>query len=189
MKRNLFIAMIALSSATVFAAENNAGKIHFTGEIIEPSCVIVNEDGSNEYKVPLGTYPTTYFSSIGTESDIVPVSLSLEDCPLKSDGLPNIQLTFSGSFALTNSNTLLDVSKITTSGATAATGVGIALSPSGADTTFIRVDGAEGQLSFRLPTLPTDKVYATFDARYKSFASTVTPGPADADLTINIVYH
>lgn len=189
MKRNLFIAMIALSSATVFAAENNAGKIHFTGEIIEPSCVIVGDGGTTEYKIPLGTYPTTFFSSIGKESDLVPVSISLEDCPLKSDGLPNIQLTFTGPFALTHSNTLLDVSKITTSGAIAATGVGIALSPNESNTTFIKVDGTEGQLVLGLPTLPTDNVYATFNARYKSFASTVTPGPADADLTINIVYH
>ncbi|MEG0055267.1 fimbrial protein [Hafnia sp.] len=189
MKRNVFIAMTILSSATVFAAEDNAGKIHFTGEIIEPSCVIIGDGGTNEYKIPLGTYPTSFFSSIGTESDLVPVGIILEDCPLRSDGLPNIQLTFTGPFALTNSNTLLDVSKITTNGATAATGVGIALSPSSLDTTFIKVDGSEGQLVLGLPAMPTDRVNATFNARYKSFASTVTAGPADADLTINIVYH
>ncbi|MGC6230464.1 fimbrial protein [Hafnia paralvei] len=189
MKRNLFIAMFALSSATVFAAENNAGKIHFTGEIIEPSCVIVGDGGTTEYKVPLGTYPTTYFSSIGKESDLVPVNIVLEDCPLSSDGLPSVQLTFSGSYALTHTSTLLDVSKITTSGATAATGVGIALSLIDADTTLIEMDGSEGQAYLPLSPTSSDGVNATFNARYKSFASTVTPGPADADLTINIVYH
>ena len=68
MKRNVFIAMTILSSATVFAAEDNAGKIHFTGEIIEPSCVIIGDGGTNEYKIPLGTYPTSFFSSIRVRS-------------------------------------------------------------------------------------------------------------------------
>lgn len=77
-KRNVFIAMTILSSATVFAAEDNAGKIHFTGEIIEPSCVIIGDGGTNEYKIPLGTYPTSFFSSIGTESDLVPVGIILK---------------------------------------------------------------------------------------------------------------
>ncbi|WP_367299666.1 fimbrial protein [Hafnia alvei] len=147
MKRNLFVAIMALSSATAFAAEMDAGKIHFTGEIIEPSCVIEGDGGTNSSTVPLGTYPTSLFTAPGVETDLVPLTITLKDCPLTSAGLAAVQLTFTGSTALTGSNTLLDVSKITTSGTTAATGVGIAMSPAdGQSTDRIKFDGSEGQV-------------------------------------------
>lgn len=112
----------------------------------------------------------------------------LKDCPLKSDGLPSIQLTFTGTTALTKTDTLLDVSTITTAGTTAATGVGIAVSLDGKDNNLITMDGAEDQIAIDLPTKDGDKIKADFNARYKSFAETVTAGPADADMTVNIIY-
>lgn len=189
MKRNLFVAIMALSSATAFAAEMNAGKIHFTGEIIEPSCVIEGDSGTDS-TVPLGTYPTSLFNDggIGTQSHLTPLSINLKDCPLTSAGLAAVQLTFTGSTVLTSSNTLLDVSKITTSGTTAATGVGIAMSPDGEDTNLIKFDGSEGQVYIQLASNTADVISASFNARYISFAKPVTAGPADADLTVNILY-
>lgn len=180
-------ALLALASTGTFAAELNAGTIHFTGQIIEPSCEIQGDDGTNS-TVPLGTYPTSLFSTPGTESTLAPFYIVLVDCPLKSDGLPAVQLTFNGTTALTGSSTLLDVSKITTAGDTAATGVGIAVSPENKDTQLITMDGGEGQVFIELPTLTGDSVQANFNARYKSFAQTVTAGPADADMTVNILY-
>lgn len=180
-------ALLALASTRTFAAELNAGTIHFTGQIIEPSCEIQGDDGTNS-TVPLGTYPTSLFSTPGTESTLAPFSIVLVDCPLKSDGLPAVQLTFNGTTALTGSSTLLDVSKITTAGDTAATGVGIAVSPENKDTQLITMDGGEGQVFIELPTLTGDSVQANFNARYKSFSQTVTAGPADADMTVNILY-
>ncbi|AVE59318.1 MULTISPECIES: fimbrial protein [Citrobacter] len=180
-------ALLALASTGIFAAEMDAGTIHFTGQIIEPSCEIQGDDGTNSI-VPLGTYPTSLFSTPGTESTLAPFSIVLVDCPLKSDGLPAVQLTFNGTTALTGSSTLLDVSKITTAGDTAATGVGIAVSPENKDTQLITMDGGEGQVFIELPTLTGDSVQANFNARYKSFAQTVTAGPADADMTVNILY-
>ncbi|HCT5367006.1 TPA: type 1 fimbrial protein [Citrobacter koseri] len=180
-------ALLALASTGTFAAELNAGTIHFTGQIIEPSCEIQGDDGTNS-TVPLGTYPTSLFSTPGTESTLAPFSIVLVDCPLKSNGLPAVQLTFNGTTALTGSSTLLDVSKITTAGDTAATGVGIAVSPENKDTQLITMDGGEGQVFIELPTLTGDSVQANFNARYKSFAQTVTAGPADADMTVNILY-
>lgn len=180
-------ALLALASTGIFAAEMDAGTIHFTGQIIEPSCEIQGDDGTNSI-VPLGTYPNSLFSTPGTESTLAPFSIVLVDCPLKSDGLPAVQLTFNGTTALTGSSTLLDVSKITTAGDTAATGVGIAVSPENKDTQLITMDGGEGQVFIELPTLTGDSVQANFNARYKSFAQTVTAGPADADMTVNILY-
>lgn len=180
-------ALMALTSVSTFAAEMNAGKIHFTGEIIEPSCTIVGDDGTDS-TVPLGTYPTSLFKTVGTESPLNFFSIKLKDCPLKSDGLAQVQLTFSGATTLTGSNTLLDVSTITTAGTTAAKGVGVAVSLDGKDTTLITMGGEENQVRIDLPTVKDDTIQADFNARYKSFSETVTAGPADADMTVNILY-
>lgn len=186
-KKTIASVILALSSNSVFASEMNAGTIHFTGQIIEPSCTIVGENGTDS-TVPLGTYPKSLFTDIGTESTLMPFSVTLADCPLKSDGLPSVQLTFNGPTTQAASTTLLDVSKITTDGDTAATGVGIAISPDGKNTQLIAMDGTEEQVSIELPTKKEDTIKADFNARYKSFSKTVTAGPADADLTVNILY-
>lgn len=186
-KKAIASVILALSSTSVFASEMNAGTIHFTGQIIEPSCTIVGENGTDS-TVPLGTYPKSLFTDIGTESTLMPFSVTLADCPLKSDGLPSVQLTFNGPTTQAASTTLLDVSKITTDGDTAATGVGIAISPDGKNTQLIAMDGTEEQVSIELPTKKEDTIKAYFNARYKSFSKTVTAGPADADLTVNILY-
>ncbi|TDN59927.1 fimbrial protein [Scandinavium goeteborgense] len=179
--------LLTLSGINAHAAENNAGIIHFTGEIIEPSCEIQGTDGPDS-TVKLGTYLTSAFDGTGAESDLTPFTITLVDCPVTSAGLPAVQLTFTGVTTLTNSTSLLDVSTITTTGTTAATGVGIAVSPEGKDTQHLTFDGAEGQVYIDLPAVAGDIVEAKFNARYQSFADAVTAGPADADMTVNIVY-
>ncbi|MEX3022581.1 fimbrial protein [Kluyvera sp. STS39-E] len=180
--------LLALTSAPAFAAENNAGKIHFTGQIVEPSCVIEGDTGTDS-TVDLGTWVKSTFGTIGAESSLAPFIITLKDCPVTSDGLPMVQLTFNGTTTETGSDTLLDVSKITTEGTTAATGVGIAVSEEGSDTTLIKMDGTEGQVFIPLPSTAGTSITASLNARYKSYAAAVTAGPADADMTINIVYH
>ncbi|QKN81424.1 fimbrial protein [Scandinavium goeteborgense] len=179
--------LLTLSGINAHAAQNNAGIIHFTGEIIEPSCEIQGTDGTDS-TVPLGTYITTAFDASGAESDLTPFTITLADCPVTSTGLPAVQLTFTGVTTLTNSTSLLDVSTITTTGTTAATGVGIAVSPEGKDSQHLTFDGAEGQVYVDLPSVAGNIVKAKFNARYQSFADVVTAGPADADMTVNIVY-
>ncbi|MEG5908588.1 fimbrial protein [Enterobacter mori] len=188
LKNNIF-AGIALAAVSMnsFAAEMNAGTIHFTGEIIEPSCTIEGDNGTDS-TIPLGTYPKSVFTEVGKETTYMPFTITLANCPLKSDGLPAVQLTFNGPTTLTGTNTLLDVSKITTTGNTAATGIGVAVSPAGKDDQLITMDGAEGQVYIELATKSSDTIQADFNARYKSFAAEVTAGPADADMTVNILY-
>jgi type 1 fimbrial protein len=191
MYRNTYILASLLFCCVNFKAladENNAGVIHFTGEIIEPSCTISGDNGTDS-TVKLGTYPTSRFApGTGTESDLIPFSITLDNCPLQSDGLAAIQLTFNGSTTLTGSTSLLDVSKITTGGTTAATGIGIAISPVDDATQLLELNGSEGQVYIDLPTKSSDNIGADFVARYKSFTQTVTAGPADGDLTVNILY-
>lgn len=186
MKRNIFVCLLlALSTSTAIAArgnvaaEDNAGKIHFTGEIIAPSCVVVGDGGTTEYKVPLGTYPTSLFKTVGTETPLTPVPIELKDCPVKSDGLAAIQLTFSGT-TVAGSPDRLAVSE--------AGGVAIVLSELDHDTTLIKFDKSSGQIYIPLSTSATDTISTMLNARYKSISSTVTAGEANADLTINILY-
>ncbi|MEG4684354.1 fimbrial protein [Enterobacter cloacae] len=187
--RKNIIAGLALATLSMngFAAEMNAGTIHFTGEIIEPSCTIQGDNGTDS-TIPLGTYPKSLFTEVGTETTLMPFSITLANCPLKSDGLPAVQLTFNGPTTLTQTNNLLDVSKITTTGDAAATGIGVAVSPAGKDNQLITMDGAEGQVYIELATKSSDTILANFNARYKSYAADVTAGPADADMTVNILY-
>ncbi|HDW3273344.1 TPA: type 1 fimbrial protein [Enterobacter asburiae] len=187
--RKNIIAGLALATLSMngFAAEMNAGTIHFTGEIIEPSCTIQGDNGTDS-TIPLGTYPKSLFTEVGKETTLMPFSITLANCPLKSDGLPAVQLTFNGPTTLTQTNNLLDVSKITTTGDAAATGIGVAVSPAGKDNQLITMDGAEGQVYIELATKSSDTILANFNARYKSYAADVTAGPADADMTVNILY-
>lgn len=186
LRKNVIAATIlAIISGSACAAETNAGTIHFTGQIIEPSCTIKGDNGTDS-TVPLGTYPTSLFTDVGDESTLVPFSITLVDCPVKSDGLPQVQLTLTGPTTLTGATTLLDVG--TTTGDTAATGVGIAISAQGEDDQLLSLDGKEGQVYIDLPEAPEDQIKSNFNARYKAFASTVTAGPADGDLTVNILY-
>lgn len=187
MKRNIFIyLLLVLSTSTAFAArgnvaaEDNAGKIHFTGEIIAPSCVVVGDGGTTEYKVLLGTYPTSLFKAVGTETDLIAVPIELKDCPVKSDGLANVQLTFSGVTVEGEPDELI------VSGG--ASGVAIVLSEMDHDTTLIKFDKSSGQVFIPLSTSATDTISTMLNARYKSISSTVTAGEANADLTINILY-
>jgi len=189
-KKYAFLAtLIAASTGSAYAAEMNAGVIHFTGFIIEPSCIIEGDSGSDQ-TVPLGTYPTSLFTTPGTESELMPFTITLVDCPLKSDGLSSVQLTFNGPTTLTGSTTLMDVSQITTSVGQTAAGIGIAISPADDDTALIRMDGTEGQAYIELPVRVEDKISMNFNARYKSFADAadIKPGAADGDLTVNILY-
>ncbi|MDX6019939.1 fimbrial protein [Scandinavium sp. V105_16] len=185
----ILTTLLTMSSIHAQAAENNAGIIHFTGEIIEPSCEILEQDGTDS-TVPLGTYPTSLFTGPGVESPLKPFTITLVDCPVTSAGLPAVKLTFTGSTTLTKTDSLLDVSQISTSGTVAAQGVGIAVTPNQADTTYIKFDGSDMGVEVGLPDLANDAVEATFNARYKSFAaaSAVKAGAADADMTINILY-
>lgn len=189
------LAFLAQSgiSFNVFAATGdsmNAGKIHFTGQLVEASCKIAGDSGT-DINVPLGTYLTSQFAASGDESDLIPFTITLSGCPVSSDGLSSVQLSFTGTTTLTKSPTLLDVSAISTvvpGQDDAATGIGIAISPAAQPTTLLKFDSSEDQVTIPLTTVVGDTVSASFLARYKSFSDTITAGPADADLTVNILY-
>ena len=178
-------ALTIALSIPVFADEMNAGTVHFTGEIIEPSCVIEGNDGTDN-NVPLGTYPTTLFANPGDESSYVPFTIELKDCPLQTTGLTSIQLTFEGPTVPSSNADLLTVGADV--GITAATNIGVAVSKINQTDTLLKMDGSEGQVAIDLPTVAGNSIRQQFVARYRAFAIPVDAGPADADMAVNILY-
>lgn len=188
-RKAIVTVVLACSVFNVQASNDgmDAGKIHFTGSIIEPSCEIDGDGDTNELTIPLGTYPTTYFTDPGKESTFKPFSIKLQKCPVATPGLGFVQLTFNGT-TVTGRDDLLSVSKITTPGSIAATGIGVAITTKEEPTVYIKFDGSDDQVYIALPSTAGNPIQADFLARYQSYDANVTAGPADADLTINILY-
>jgi type 1 fimbrial protein len=186
-KKYIPAALLVALSMPVFADEMNAGTVHFTGEIIEPSCVIDGNDGTDN-NIPLGTYPTSLFAAPGDESSLIPFTIALSECPVQTTGLTSIQLTFEGTTVASSDANLLAVSAITTAGSSAATNIGVAVSTMNRTDALLKMDGSEGQIAIDLPTVAGNAIRQQFVARYRAFATPVTAGPADADMTVNILY-
>lgn len=189
MTRHKLLAGAGLLALSSYASADgmNAGTVHFTGEIIEPSCIIQGNDG-NDNNVPLGTYPTSLFEEVGSQSDDIPFTITLAECPIQTTGLTSVQLTFEGATVPTSNADLLAVSAISTTGAQAATNIGVAVSTLARPDTLLKMDGSTEQIAIPLPTAVGDNVNAQFIARYQATALPVTAGPADANMTINILY-
>ncbi len=181
-KQGFLALLLACSVSSAFAQDgdsNNAGTVHFTGEIIDPSCVMQDVD------VSLGTIPASFFSSGGVESALVDFSINLTGCPKPSEGLSRVQLTLNGP-TVAGHGDLLSVSHISSTQSTAATGVGVAVSLANTPTTLL-VFGQEGLVYIDLS--PSGSVIsADFVARYHAYSTPVTAGSADADMVVNILY-
>lgn len=177
----LATVLLALSSTSVYAEGEATGDgvIHFTGNIVNASCVIDGDSGGKELTVALGTFPITDFAESGMTSPPVDFDIKLKDCPVKTDGLPAVQLTFEGA-TVSGNNTILALS-----GADAATGIGIVVNYAG---TALTLDGSADQVAVDLPDVAGSGARESFTAHYKSTSATVTAGPANADLTVNILY-
>lgn len=72
---------VALFSSSVYAANQGAGKITFTGEVIDAPCSIV--PGDEDKKVSLGEISTTVLNST-TPSIAEEFSIRLQDCILET---------------------------------------------------------------------------------------------------------
>ena len=184
------ILSICITSAYADTTPSNTGVIHFTGEIINPSCTIDTSDG--EDKVPLGSYPTSDFTAanVGHETTAMPFTVTLNDCPPSTTGLENIHLELSGT-EVSGHDDLLAVSQITTSGDSVvvpATNIGIAVSIDDGHETPLKFGDSGDLIQIPLAATAGTPITQDFIARYKSYSSPVAAGPADADMTITILY-
>ncbi|MDL4618945.1 fimbrial protein [Citrobacter amalonaticus] len=185
LKISLFTGLILAACMTPAHADTPSdGVIHFTGEIIEPSCTI---DSTNN-TVLLGSYPTSDFTDIGHKTDPVSFIVKLDNCPVQTDGLSAIQLVLGGT-PVPGRDDLLAVSQITSPGTTAATNIGIAVSTDAPTPQPVQFN-SEDQVWVNLPDPDGvgNPIMQSFLASYQSYAAGVTAGPADADMTITILY-
>lgn len=172
--------LLMLNFTVARADETNAGTIHFTGEIVNPSCKIAGDSGTDS-TVYLGSYSPSYFTGGVTKSDDTPFTITLTGCPLATTGLDHVQLTFKGTVISEHDELLALI-------AGGASGVGISVSTETAPTVDLDMTGKDGQTSIPLPSTASD-INLNMLARYESYDSTpITPGDAKADMTVNILY-
>ncbi|AEW44672.1 major type 1 subunit fimbrin (pilin) [Serratia symbiotica str. 'Cinara cedri'] len=171
---NLLLLVTLIVSITSFNAISANGNVKFTGEIIQSTCKVVDNDKNKE--VFLGKYPTTAFPTIGATSGDKAFEIRLEKCEAGS-----YTLHFDGN-TLVGHPELLAV----TGG---AIGIGIEILNNKGQTLLISQE----------VTNPTEIVVvggseslgtATFNlhARYKSYKNQITAGEANSNATFTISY-
>lgn len=173
-KKTLFTVLLA-SGFAMSGAQAADGTINFTGKILAATCTV--NTGSANQDVDLGVWGADGFGAAGTTQGSIPFSISLGSC---DTSLTSTSATFGGTANSDNANLL----EVTTTGGTAATGLGIALYEADG-TTPINL----GSASTDIPTNGNATSVMNFVAKYMSTkaAAQVTPGDADAvaDFTVN----
>lgn len=155
------------------ASGNSKGIIHFQGQFIETTCTVeTNNSNKNEGTVQLGSWLVNTFTNVGEETDATPVNVSLSGCPAT---LGKARVTFEGTADATNTD-LYKVSE--------ATGVGIGLSADANSKNYFTPNSEVEGI-----TLQNNQGNKTYYARYVTTDDAVTPGAANADVTVTIQYN
>ncbi|CAO95700.1 fimbrial protein [Erwinia tasmaniensis] len=159
------LAVMLLASACAQAADT----VNFRGDIVQTCTLSMN---STPLVVDLGKYPTSFFSKSGTESPHKPFGIHISGCPNSK-----IALKWSGN-VVSSYESLLAVD--------GAKGVGIIIldinknniysftQPPG-ENMFTQTSSL-GVLDFQLA------------AYYYSYENSVTAGPANASVTVEVIY-
>ncbi|EPL6454377.1 MULTISPECIES: fimbrial protein [Providencia] len=177
-KKTVLITSIIATSLSGIAhaaidSGNAKGTINFRGQFIDTTCTIeVNNTNKNEGIVQLGTWMTNTFDKVGEITEAVPLTIGLSGCPAT---LGRARVTFDGTPHADN-NKLYAVNS--------AGGVGIGISGDVNGTNFYtpgtEADGID---------LKGNHGEKTYYARYVTTANEVTPGKANADVTVTIQYN
>ncbi|CAG9426782.1 fimbrial protein [Providencia alcalifaciens] len=169
------ILAISFSSAVSAApgSGNASGKIHFKGQFIDTTCTVeANNENKNEGTVQLGTWISGTFEKADETTEAVPFTIGLSNCP---DVINKARVIFEGT-PHADKPALYKVDS--------ATGVGIGISASATNKNYYvpgtEVDGID---------LTNNSGEKTYYARYVTTADKVTPGAANADVTVTIQYN
>jgi len=176
MKTQIALFLGTLTVITISSTAFAAGQINFTGEIVSAACDIkINNSSSNE--ISLGKWPTSMFKAVGDKSTPQSFTIDVANC-----AAGNYQVNFAGTADATNSK-LLKVS--------AANGVGIAIANISGTSNLVNLNTAAGQLdpnaTFAATGTGTTATGAlNLQAFYQATSTTVTPGKADATVSITL---
>lgn len=176
MKKNLiavvFAAIAAMSVSNTFAA---SGIVRFQGEILDVACEV--DVNSKDQTVILGKHDKAEFTGVGAKTAAQKFNITLKNCP---SNVASAKVRFDGTPDTTDSNLLA----IDSTAPGAATGVAINLMT--ADKADLGLH-SNGTYSYLLNT-GTNNVL-DFYAQYKSTASTVNAGAANAVANFSVIYN
>lgn len=167
--------MLAGYAAQVTAAD---GTVHLHATVTDTTCSVTNT--TRDQIIDLGTISSVGFTGIGSETDRVPFSISLTDCP---DSITSVGFTTVGAVsgsADANDNTVYALDNTST-----AQGVGVALYDSASGGKKI----APGTAA--VATYPLSAGEGTIDlsASVSQTTETVTAGDFTAVTGFSIVYN
>ena len=176
MKKILLSVMALTASAMSGQVSAANGTVNFTGEIVKSACQVVSSD-SPEIKVFLGKYPTSAFKTIGATSASKAFQINLEQC---EPGTYTVR--FDGNTVAGHPD-LLAVNS--TGKGDAAKGIGIEITDVNGKHFPIANDVSSDTPSV---TVSDNKAVFYLQARYRSYAETVTAGQANATSPFTIEY-
>lgn len=173
MKKLLTIAVLGFSLSMKLAQADD-GTIDFKGSIIGATCTVT--PASKTQTVTLGKIATTSLTAVGDTAGASPFSIVLSAC---QTGATSASIQFGGAKDDINRNIL----KL--SGASPATGVGVAIYEDN-NSTIIPIGNNSAAKPVTSGTGSTTYYYV---AKYMKTATTVTPGPANAEAVFTVVYN
>lgn len=169
---SIFAASFASAAIAATGSGNTTGTIHFKGQFIDTTCTVdTNNENKSEGTVQLGTWITGTFTAAGETTDAVPFTIGLSKCP---SIINKARVYFNGTADATPALYKVDVAK----------GVGIGISGETAKGNYY-TPGTEAKSI----DLTGDSGSQTYYARYVTTADAVTPGAANADVTVTIEYN
>ncbi|HCM7229831.1 TPA: fimbrial protein [Klebsiella aerogenes] len=163
--------LLALLSGAALA---DGGQINIDGDVVASSCSVDN--GSKNQDVPLGTFYSSDFPSVGTPTQPVSFDIKLTGC---TTGIKGAKVSFTGAQVSGNPD-LLALTGAGTSGV--ASGIGVELLDKNMSPIAIN------STTESYPLTAGDNNTLTFNLRYKSTATVVTEGDAAATLFFDMQY-
>lgn len=162
-------AAAAVAAIFPIGAQAATGTVKFQGEIVQSTCDVTT--ATKDQTVVIGTYPTSLFANVGDVSSSKAFQIGLQNCDAGT-----YTIRFDGN-APAGHPELLAVSQ--------ATGVGIEILDNNGKVFPIGQDVTDPAL---VEVAADGTATVDLKARYKSFASTVGAGEANADSTFSIEY-
>lgn len=178
----LSTSLAAMSFSSLAATSGNTGgsdgQIDFIGGFTATPCKVDINGGANKATVDLGWWNTSNFTEADLDTDFIPITISLSDCPTEIVNQNNTaNITFKGD-TVTNKSNYFKVNNVDL-----ADVVGIGLYKNQDSTTNIIPNTRDLSI-----TLNGNSGEKTIYAAYRTFAET-KGGEANSSVTFDISYN
>lgn len=175
MNKYLLISALCVGASLVSSAQAYDGKVNFKGTILDTACVV--DSTSQDLDVNLGKVVKSVFNNAaGVSSTSMPFSIKLTGCPaaVTQDGA---SIRFEG----TTVSGMDDVLALTSTGPSAASGVGVQVK----DSAGVKITYGKDSSVYSLVEGTNE---LAFTAYYISTEVAVTAGEANSVANFTVVY-